>query len=355
MNNLTNKIPMISFFLWALLMSACTTQSNKISEPTAKVIFEADSTPEDFDNPVFVDKARKVSEYLPADHSNLNPDRDKEIIEDVVLSQKEIEVTDQTPIVNEAIDDTVTSEQEETTQTAKNYPDSLEVEVLEILHEEIPEVIASIDHSTWNAFLKKYVSSKGKVHYSGMLSDIEILDNYLEVLSSNAPSPSWSRSEEFAYWINVYNAFTIKLILNNYPVNSIMDIDQGKAWDKRWIKIGELTYTLNEIEKDKLLKKYKDPRIHFAVNCAASSCPPILNKAWTKNNLESQLEERAIAFIRNTTYNVISPNSIRVSKIFEWYSSDFGALINYLNKYSATTIKTNAEVNFLEYDWSLNK
>ncbi len=158
-----------------------------------------------------------------------------------------------------------------------------------------------------------------------------------------------------AFWINAYNAFTVKLIVDNYPISSIMKLDNGKVWDRKWINIGGKTYSLNNIENDILRPQFKDPRIHFAVNCAAKSCPPLLNRAWTAANLESNFEKQARAFINNPEFNKISAKEVEVSKIFDWYASDFGNLIDYLNKYSSTKINANAKVKFREYDWALNE
>lgn len=209
-------------------------------------------------------------------------------------------------------------------------------------------------HETWNQLLSKYVSSTGKVNYSGIKNDIAKLDAYLSILKKNPPQDDWSRSEKMAFWINAYNAFTVKLIVDNYPVSSITSLHGGKPWDVKWIKIGGKTYSLNNIENDILRPKYKDARIHFAVNCAAKSCPPLLNRAWTANNLELNFEQQAKAFVNNSDFNSISTKKVQVSKIFEWYAADFGNLIEYLNRYSETEIKPNAKVEFKEYDWALN-
>ena len=100
---------------------------------------------------------------------------------------------------------------------------------------------------------------------------------------------------------------------------------------------------------------YKDARIHFAVNCAAKSCPPILNHAWTEKNLNSYLEKQTKLFINNPKVNNISADKVVLSKIFEWYGEDFGDLISYLNKYSKTKINPGAEITFMEYEWALNE
>ncbi len=210
-------------------------------------------------------------------------------------------------------------------------------------------------HESWDKLLRQYVSETGKVNYSGFKKDKAKLESYLDILQKNPPQNDWSRAEKMAFWINAYNAFTVKLIVDNYPISSIMKLDGGKPWDRKWINIGGKTYSLNNIENDILRPQFKDPRIHFAVNCAAKSCPPLLNRAWTAANLESNFEKQARAFINNPGFNKISEKEVEVSKIFDWYSGDFGNLIDYLNKYSNTKINANAKVKFREYDWALNE
>lgn len=213
----------------------------------------------------------------------------------------------------------------------------------------------SPSHEAWDALLKKYVSATGKVNYKGFKADKSKLEDYLKILSSNAPEESWSKAEEMAFWINAYNAFTIKLIVDNYPLSSINKLHGGKPWDQKWIKIGGKTYSLNNIENDILRPKFKDARIHFAVNCAAKSCPPLLNAAWTASNLNSNLDAQAKKFINNSAFNKLSEKKVEVSKIFDWYKEDFGDLPAFLNKYASTKVGAKAKVVFLEYDWSLNE
>jgi len=213
----------------------------------------------------------------------------------------------------------------------------------------------TVDHSSWNALLQKHVTAKGDVNYAGFKKDQGELDDYLNMLAGNHPTDAWSRSEKMAYWINAYNAFTIQLILENYPLSSITNLDNGKVWDRKWIELGDQTYSLNNIENDILRPRFKDARIHFAVNCAAESCPPLLNKAYTAQNLEETLDRQARSFINNPAYNKLSKQSVTVSKIFDWYGEDFDNLIQYLNKYSKTTIASNASVSYQNYNWSLNK
>lgn len=214
--------------------------------------------------------------------------------------------------------------------------------------------VVEVGHEKWNQLLQKYVSPAGKVDYEGLKTAEGKLDEYLEELSKYPLQGTESRNFTMSYWINAYNAFTVKLILDHYPVKSIMSIKGGKAWDHKWIELAGKTYSLNQIEHQILRKDYPDARIHFAVNCAAISCPPLLNKAWTENNLEANLEKQTRSYINDATHNQIAPDQIRLSKIFEWYKDDFGDLVQYVNKYTETSIEANAKVKFNEYDWGLN-
>ena len=211
------------------------------------------------------------------------------------------------------------------------------------------------DHSAWNSLLRKHVAGNGDVDYAGFKRDINKLDAYLDELRAGTPDESYSRAEAMAYWINAYNAFTVKRILNDYPVSSIRDLDGGDPWKVKWIELDGKTYSLNQIEHDILRPRYGDARIHFAVNCAATSCPPLPNQAFTAGNLNSLLETRTRAFIRNPSYNQIDGGQVKVSKIFDWYGEDFGDLRTYLNKYLATPIDAGRDIAFADYDWSLNK
>ena len=212
---------------------------------------------------------------------------------------------------------------------------------------------AAFSHDVFDNLLKKYVSASGEVDYKGLKKDEATLDNYLKTLAAKIPDKTWSKDASLVYWINAYNAFTIKLMLKNYPLKSITDLDAGKPWDVAWIELGGKKYSLNNIENDIIRPQYKEPRIHFAVNCAAKSCPPMNNAAFTEANLNELLESRAKNFI-NSSANDISAASIKISKIFDWYKDDFGNVINFLNKYSNTKINSGAKIEYKNYDWSLN-
>lgn len=213
----------------------------------------------------------------------------------------------------------------------------------------------SIDHKQWNDLLQKHVSVKGNVDYNGFKKDAAALQSYLNLLSKNLPEKSWSKEAVLAYWINTYNAYTVKLILDNYPVKSIKKIDN--PWDKEFFTLGTKKYSLGEIEH-KILRKMNEPRIHFAINCASYSCPNLLNEAYTEKNLQSQLESAAKSFINDKTKNSITPNKIEISSIFDWFTGDFkneGTLIAFLNKYSMVKIDKNAKISYKEYNWNLNE
>jgi hypothetical protein len=210
-------------------------------------------------------------------------------------------------------------------------------------------------HRTFDVLLQKYVSDAGQVNYTGLKADKKELNAYCKLLAGNPVLDTWSKEEKMAYWINAYNAFTLKLIVDNYPTKSIMNFDGGKTWDVRRIKLGNQKYSLNNIENDILRPQFKDARIHFAVNCAAKGCPPLWNHAFTAENLEATLEARTKAFVNNPKYNEIHTNDVKISKIFEWYAADFGDIKNFLNQHSKTWIKRSASVVFMDYDWGLNE
>ena len=147
---------------------------------------------------------------------------------------------------------------------------------------------AQPNHNAFDTLLKKHVAATGKVNYKNLKADKAALEAYLKMLSENTPVDSWSKNDKFAYWINAYNATTLKTIVDNYPLSSITKLDGGKTWDVKRIKLGDKTYSLNDIENT-ILRPMGDARIHFAINCAAKSCPPLLNQAFTGKNLNALL------------------------------------------------------------------
>nr|WP_262914591.1 DUF547 domain-containing protein [Pontibacter vulgaris] len=222
------------------------------------------------------------------------------------------------------------------------------------------------NHILWTQLLQKHVEPNGNVSYKGFIQDKAKLDMYLAQLSKGIPDEkTWSTEEQLAYWINAYNAFTVKLIVDNYPVKSIKDLNGKLAvplintvWDKKFFKLGGVAYSLNNIEHDILRRKFKEPRIHFAINCASRSCPVLRREAYTAAKLELQLTEQTRLFLNDPTKNRITPEKPKLSSIFNWFSSDFtknGSLVSFINQYAKVKIKPGAEITYLDYDWSLNE
>lgn len=220
------------------------------------------------------------------------------------------------------------------------------------------------DHSPWSDLLAKYVEDGGLVNYQGFINDKEELESYLETLSSNAPGDSWTENEKLAYWINAYNAFTVKLIVDNYPLESIKDLNPtisvptvNSIWSKEWFQIGGQDFSLDRIEHKILRKEFEEPRIHFAVNCASISCPVLRAEAYTADEVDRQLDEQTRIFLNDPSRNTITEKRVEVSKIFSWFGGDFKkgqSLVEFIDQYTKVDIAENAKVRFMKYDWNLN-
>ena len=179
----------------------------------------------------------------------------------------------------------------------------------------------------------------------------------------NPPSPNWNRNEEMAFWINAYNAYTVKLILSNYPIKGIKEIGGripfvNSTWDIKFIKIGDELLDLNNIEHSKLRKKFNDPRIHMVLVCASKSCPALPQEAIRSSTLDSQLDQASIIFVNDPFKNSITDTSIQLSMIFKWYAMDFraaGGVKAFVNNYSKKKLNDKTKIKYLNYDWSLNE
>jgi len=218
-----------------------------------------------------------------------------------------------------------------------------------------------VTHELWDSLVREHVTESGLVDYKGFIADSNRLNQYLDLLSRNHPNDEhWSRDERLAYWINAYNAFTVKLIVDHYPVGSIKDIKNGipfvnTVWDIKFIQIEGREYDLNNIEHGIIRPKFDEPRIHMAVNCAAISCPKLQNEAYTAEKLNAQLDQASREFLSNEDKNVIASDQLKLSKIFSWYSGDFDSVIEFVDKYTETDINENADIEYLDYDWALNE
>ena len=222
------------------------------------------------------------------------------------------------------------------------------------------------NHIIWNELLNKYVDDNGLVDYKGVSSERAKLKSYLQNIGSNPPDKnSWSQEEQIAYWINAYNAYTIELILEYEPLESIKDIGSkiqipffNSPWDIKFIEINGEKVDLNNIEHGILRKEFDEPRIHFAIVCASFSCPKLRNEAFVADKLENQLSDQTAHFINDPTRNEITSSVIKISKIFRWFKGDFtknGTIIDFLNQYSNTHINEDAKIDYKDYNWDLNR
>ena len=235
-----------------------------------------------------------------------------------------------------------------------------------------------IDHSAWQIFLEKYlvtnplntessaISGINRLRYAGVSEkDRTLLDNYLKNLESTAVS-SFSRPQQRAFWINLYNASTVNLILEHYPLETITNISFSffsfGPWDEDLLSVEGVELSLNDVEHRILRPIWKDKRTHYALNCASLGCPNLLPQAFTYLNTESLLEQGARDYINHPRGVKIQGENLILSKIYEWYQADFGGneegVIKHLQRYS-----TNKKLKYLhaddleieyQYNWLLN-
>jgi len=322
------KLHLSPLFILPIFFLSCDSQNRTEQSETAEIKPQKEIITEETTQPI-----RKTEEYLDSSETKSQI----EVVEEI--HQEELaEIIENTEIKK-------TDETEETQQV-----DSVETPKEKIIAE---------PHQLWDVLTRKHINADGKVNYAGFLSDKKQLEQYLNQLKEmHSELTSWNKRKQLAYWINMYNTVTVKLIIDNYPVSSITELKGGKPWDTPLIELSGTSYTLNVIENKIIRPKFKDPRIHFAVNCAAKSCPKIMNKAWTEHNLERALTAQTKAFLANKEQNTLQENDIIISKIFDWYKADFGSsnqgIIKFINTYSNKEIDLNATVSFNEYDWSLN-
>lgn len=222
---------------------------------------------------------------------------------------------------------------------------------------------ATIDHQAWQDILDQYLSISGQHHlfsYQSMnQQDKKKLDNYIMQLSQLDPR-EYSQAAQYAYWVNLYNAITVDLIVEAYPINSITKLGgffNFGPWDEEVVTIEGKKLTLNDIEHRILRPIWNDPRTHYAVNCASLGCPNLQSEAFTAQNKEVLLERAAIAFINSPKGVTVSAKGITLSSIYDWFSSDFtadGGVMAHINAYRSGSTINSATVTY-DYDWSLNK
>ncbi len=205
-----------------------------------------------------------------------------------------------------------------------------------------------------DALFSKYVTN-GLVDYAAIKKNPKELNDLLAKAKEIRVDKSSAKTYQ-AFWINVYNIVTIKGVINNYPLQKVIDVDG--FFDKTTYDIGGKSITLNDIENRMLRAEFHEPRFHFVLVCAAVSCPPIINKAYRPETLEKQLQEQTVKALNNLEFVQLEGKKVLFSKIMDWYNEDFvkngQTLIQFTNKYRKEKISEDCEEGFYEYDWRLN-
>lgn len=249
------------------------------------------------------------------------------------------------------------------------------VRLIVLLSWSVPGLAAASDHALFSAVLADHVRD-GRVDYAALRHDAR-LSRYLAQLADTSPDELASEAERLALWINAYNAYTLKLVADDYPVKSIHDLGTGgrilgwllnrTPWDIRFAVVGGRTLTLNEIEHEILRPQFEEPRLHFAIVCAAVSCPPLRAEAYQADRLDAQLDDQGRRFLRDGVRNQfdVAGRRARLSPIFSWFAEDFGktdaAVLRYVSRFAPPDVGRELaagadrwSVSATDYDWSLN-
>lgn len=228
-------------------------------------------------------------------------------------------------------------------------------------------------NSTFTEVLQKYVKD-GLVDYKNLYKDNDFT-NYISQLSKTDPT-EFARDEKLSFWINAYNAFTLQIVMVNYPIKSITELNEGgklladlegkTVWDKKFISINNKKYSLNEIEHN-ILRKMNEPRIHFALVCASISCPELRNEAYEAGKIDQQLQEETKKFLndKEKNYYDVKNKEAYISKLFDWFRVDFGDtdknILMFISDYLPKDISTNIssdvsdwKIKYNNYNWNLN-
>jgi len=233
----------------------------------------------------------------------------------------------------------------------------------------IPEVSATtFDHSKFDQILKEYVDDKGLVDYNGIAKDRRFTE-YMQSLQT-AKVEEFSRDGQLAFWINAYNAVTIDKVIKTKPTKSVRETlipglwTSTKFFTTRENMVANQVLSQDDIENDILRKRFKDPRIHFAIICASMGCPPLPRIAYTEENVQVRLEEETRKYLNSPRGTRIdrAANTLYVSRLFDWYATDFvqksGSVLAfmkpYLNEETLAFLAGKPKISFLEYNWALN-
>lgn len=235
-----------------------------------------------------------------------------------------------------------------------------------------PASAATIDHGLWADLLQSYLrtGSDGVNRFAyrqAAADDDQRLERYIDDLAAT-PISSYSRPEQMAYWINLYNALTVRVVLDHYPVDSIRDIDISPGlfsdgpWGKKLVMIEQEMVSLDDIEHQILRPIWKDPRVHYAVNCASIGCPNLQPAPFTADGLDRELDAAAIQFVNHRRAVDLRGGGLQVSSIYDWFQEDFGGsdrgVIAHLKAYAepglAMELEGESRIDDHEYDWRLN-
>lgn len=240
--------------------------------------------------------------------------------------------------------------------------------VLALAWAALPAQAFDHSHAAWDALVRKHVvllpgGNASQVRYAGFAGERGALKSYLDSLSGigRAEFDGWPKNERKAFLLNAYNAFTVEKVLTRYPgIRSIWDFGKifGNPFKDRFFALFGGTFTLDGIEHGLLRRPgaYDDPRIHYAVNCAAVGCPMLREEAYVAARLEAQLDEQALRFLSDRTRNRYRDGRLEVSRIFDWFKQDFGPPEKYFARYARALAFPGGPVpiDFLDYDWALN-
>ena len=235
-----------------------------------------------------------------------------------------------------------------------------------------PHSTKRIDHHAWAAFLARYlrIGADGvhRVAYSRVTpADRAALEDYIAGLAS-LPISSYNRAEQLAYWINLYNALVVRVILDHYPISSIRDISSASApgsagpWKDKLVTVEGASISLNDIQNRILRPIWQDPRVLYALSCGAVSCPNLQPEPYEADRLEHQLSKAAMSYINDPRCVRIDDDHLGVSSLYRWYAADFGgsdtAIINHLMAYAepklAMTLERFERISDDGFDWRLN-
>lgn len=237
-----------------------------------------------------------------------------------------------------------------------------------------PASTQAVDHSAWDKFLKTYIPASStdginRLAYGKVTpADRQALNAYVERLAQTAVS-RLNRAEQQAYWTNLYNALTVKVILDHYPVKSIRDIKISPGlfaagpWGKKLIKVEGEEIALDDIEHRILRPIWRDPRVHYAVNCASIGCPNLARDAYTPANMNKLLDDGAKAYVNHPRGLRVDGNKVITSSIYDWFQEDFGGnaagVFAHMKKYAgpelAQRLASATRIDSHDYDWGLNE